>query len=236
MKSNQSFTSSGNKMTILAVVAALLLLSVSGTVINLTDETFEHQTQASTGQTTGKWFVKFYAPWCGHCKSLAPIWEQLDQRLQQDEPPHGILLAKVDATKNPQLSNRFQIQSYPTLKYFADRRMYPYKGLRTVDALYDFVTEGYKTATTTETIPVPPSLFRAKMKEWRRKVRQMTEKHDHLKYLLDDFDHIVQFRKNAAAVLMILGMMVGFFVGTMVCWIAMGRFAGGTKEVKSKKD
>lgn len=50
MKSNQSITSSGNKMTILAVVAALLLLSVSGTVIDLTDETFEHQTQASTGQ------------------------------------------------------------------------------------------------------------------------------------------------------------------------------------------
>ena len=30
----------------------------------LTDSTFEHQTQASTGQTTGKWLVKFYAPWC----------------------------------------------------------------------------------------------------------------------------------------------------------------------------
>jgi thioredoxin domain-containing protein 5 len=32
-------------------------------VIQLNDSNFEHQTQASTGQTTGKWFVKFYAPW-----------------------------------------------------------------------------------------------------------------------------------------------------------------------------
>lgn len=46
-------------------------------VIILTNENFEHLTQASTGATTGDWLVEFYAPWCGHCKKLAPVYETI---------------------------------------------------------------------------------------------------------------------------------------------------------------
>ena len=47
--------------------------AVSAEVTVLDDKNFEHLTQAGTGATTGDWFIKFYAPWCGHCKRLAPV-------------------------------------------------------------------------------------------------------------------------------------------------------------------
>jgi len=203
-------------------------------VIDLTDVTFEHQTQASTGQTTGKWLVKFYAPWCGHCKTLAPIWEQLDDRIKEENPNDGIIIAKVDCTKQSSVAQRFKIQSYPTLKYFADRKMYTYKGGRNLDALYDFVTEGYKSAKTDE-IPAPPSVLDAKMKEFRQKFESLTENNDSLKYLLEDFDHIVSFRKNAALALVLMGAFLGFMFGIIVSLLFMGGGSSGSKPAQKKK-
>lgn len=224
--------------------AASLLINISlalsslphslASVIDLTDVTFEHQTQASTGQTTGKWFVKFYAPWCGHCRTLAPIWEELDERLQEDNSQDGIIIAKVDATKETQVANRFKIMSYPTLKYFADRKMYNYKGARNIDALYDFATGGYKSETA-DTIPAAPSVFDVKMKEIRQKFEDVAQNSPHMKYLLDDFDHIVSFRKNAAVVLLVMGALIGFFFGIILSLLTG---IGGTplKAQKKKKD
>lgn len=200
-----------------------------GAVIDLTDVTFEHQTQASTGQTTGKWFVKFYAPWCGHCKTLAPIWEELEGRL---DPQDGIIVANVDATIETQVAERFKIQSYPTLKYFADRKLYAYRGARNIDALYEFATGGYKSATE-EIIPPPPSAFDAKMKEFRVKFESLAEGNEHLKFLMEDFDHIVSMRKNAAIVILVMGSIVGFMFGIIVS-LLMG-IGGGTSAPKGQK-
>jgi protein disulfide-isomerase-like protein len=186
-----------------------------------------------TWQTTGKWLVKFYAPWCGHCKTLAPIYEELDQRLLESETANGILLAKVDVTKNSAIAKRFNINSYPTLKYFADRKCYPYKGKRDLDSMYEFVTEGYKSAITEE-IPGVPSVFEEKMKQFRFKFQQLTNDHKDLKFLLEDFDHILEVRKNAAAVLVVLGAVIGFMLG-MIVSLLMG--LGKVKnESKKKKD
>lgn len=57
--------------------------------------------------------VKYYAPWCGHCKKLAPTWEQLAQEFK-DVP--GLVIGKFDATANE--VDGLEIRGYPTLKFY----------------------------------------------------------------------------------------------------------------------
>ena len=72
---------------------------------------------------SGDWFVKFYAPWCGHCRKMAPAWEELATKLKGQ-----INVAHLDATANPQTAKRFGIRGFPTLLYLKDVRRQWYKG------------------------------------------------------------------------------------------------------------
>eukprot|EP01059_Diplonema_ambulator_P027558 TRINITY_DN458_c0_g1_i1.p1 TRINITY_DN458_c0_g1~~TRINITY_DN458_c0_g1_i1.p1 ORF type:complete len:123 (+),score=42.16 TRINITY_DN458_c0_g1_i1:68-436(+) len=60
-------------------------------------------------------FVKFYAPWCGHCKRLAPAWEQLEGEFKDSEK---VIVGDVDCTQQRDLCTRFGIRGYPTIKSF----------------------------------------------------------------------------------------------------------------------
>ncbi|XP_029369297.1 protein disulfide-isomerase A3-like isoform X2 [Echeneis naucrates] len=79
--------------------------------------------------------VKFYAPWCGHCKKLAPEFERAATRLKG-----SVQLAKVDCTSNSETCGRFGVSGYPSLKIFRyGRDSSPYDGPRTADGIHHYM-------------------------------------------------------------------------------------------------
>ena len=101
------------------------------------------------------WFIKFYAPWCGHCKKLAPVWDELYE-MHKDT----VNIGKVDCTSDEgkPLCQHYEIRGYPTLLYFPieeDKQgtYLKYNKMRSVEALEHFIAEGYKTHEESEEIP-----------------------------------------------------------------------------------
>jgi len=80
--------------------------------------------------------VEFYAPWCGHCKQLVPIYDKLGEKFQDNDE---FVIAKMDSTVN-ELED-IKIQSFPTLKLFPKNSdvVIDYSGERTFEAMAKFV-------------------------------------------------------------------------------------------------
>lgn len=84
-------------------------------------------------------FVEFYAPWCGHCKQIAPIWDQLGEKFKDSET---VIVAKMDATANE--LEHTKITSFPTIKLFkkGDNEAVDYTGERTLEGFTKFLESG----------------------------------------------------------------------------------------------
>lgn len=109
-----------------------------GAVVTLTSDNFEEQVLNSQDA----WMVEFYAPWCGHCKNLAPEWASAAESLNGD-----VKFGAVDATVHGDLAQRFGVRGYPTIKTFAagpkkgDSSGKDYQGGRTASDLVAAATK-----------------------------------------------------------------------------------------------
>ena len=82
------------------------------------------------------WLVEFYAPWCGHCKTLAPEYEKAAKALK------GIVnIGAVDMTTDQAVGSPFDIKGFPTIKLFGLNKNSPsdYQGARSAQAIVDFL-------------------------------------------------------------------------------------------------
>ncbi|KAG9302923.1 hypothetical protein G9A89_022340 [Geosiphon pyriformis] len=99
-------------------------------VISLTKDTF-HKVVAPEKLI----LVEFFAPWCGHCKALAPEYEKAAKALKE----HNVKLAKVDCTAETELCQEYEVKGYPTLKVFREGNATDYNGGRKEDLIISYM-------------------------------------------------------------------------------------------------
>ena len=78
-------------------------------IVDVSDQTFQNETGSGTV------LVDFWAPWCGPCKMIAPVLEELDKEIGDT-----VKIAKLNVDDNPDTASRFGVMSIPTLIVFKD--------------------------------------------------------------------------------------------------------------------
>ena len=111
------------KATTAAAITILLLVAATSTVVAAaaaTDVEVLTQSNFSISTKKGVWLVKFYTPWCGHCKAIEEKW--IDLARVVDGKFH---VAQVNCVKESKLCDKYNVDSYPTIKMFEPGLSHP---------------------------------------------------------------------------------------------------------------
>ncbi|XP_076294295.1 thioredoxin domain-containing protein [Lasioglossum baleicum] len=121
----------------------------------LTDDTFEHLTQASSGATTGDWFVMFYNTDNWESTKMSTTWETVGAKLK-----HRVNVARIaKLTSGAATARRFRVQETPAFIFFRHGKMYRYDiPKHDTNAFVLFAKEWYKNARA-EPVPLPQTPF-----------------------------------------------------------------------------
>ncbi|TPX54039.1 hypothetical protein SeMB42_g00442 [Synchytrium endobioticum] len=117
----------GIQSLISAVAPLSANVNPDGKIAHLTGSHF------SEALESGPLFVMFHAPWCGHCKKLAPVWEDFAGKMK-----NKLIVATVDCTAESVLCKQKGVRGYPTLSYFAESEATDFFGKKTVEGLQEF--------------------------------------------------------------------------------------------------
>ena len=99
-------------------------------VVTLTAANWEKKTGS------GVWAVEFYAPWCGHCKALAPVWAEAAEKLQGAVNFGAV---NCDEESNRPLCAEFSVQGFPTISSaLGGKELKRYEGARDVESVVNW--------------------------------------------------------------------------------------------------
>ncbi|EEQ97646.1 protein disulfide isomerase, putative [Perkinsus marinus ATCC 50983] len=109
-----------------AIAAVVFAAESESKVHQLTDDNMEDFVKGHKYA-----LVKFYAPWCGHCKKIAPEFEQAAAELAEEVEDATLALGELDATEHKKMAEKYAIRGYPTLYWFVNGEHTEYGGGRT---------------------------------------------------------------------------------------------------------
>ena len=97
----------------------LLAASARGSAVDLAPSELEAAIEANKEHGV---FVEFYAPWCAHCKSLAPSYDEVADLLGDERTISPVVpVLKVDASESPDFAEKYDVTAFPTLALFEIR-------------------------------------------------------------------------------------------------------------------